>query len=106
MNKSPATAMADSGSGERFPKGKTATDAAINQNLVAIQKMETSGDDSNAALSSLAKLLEEKTVDPSLLGKLGNFLVDESPDPVPVTEKTHPVFYNAAKNDGKYKQVV
>ena len=40
---------------------------------------------------------------PSLLAKLTDFLLDESPDPVPVTEATHPVFYHATKNDCKSK---
>lgn len=59
----------------------------------------------DAVLTSLAKLVKEKGSNPSLLASLAAFLLDASPDPVPITEETHPVFYHGTKNDGKILRI-
>lgn len=50
---------------------------------------------------SLEALKASAQNNPTLMRELITFLNNASPDPKPITQEEHPVFYDASKNPGK-----
>jgi len=70
--------------------------------------MEQSGLDSaiisganNETLVAMETLKASAQSNPTLLREIVAFLNNASPDPKPITQEEHPVFYDASKNPGK-----